>query len=195
MIKLKHILNEILNLNKTLRVFDFDDTLIKSNSKVIVHNSGETKYLTPAEFAIYEPKVGDKFDYSEFQKVVEPKQIRYTFNILKNLIKTSDKPDRKLSILTARGSSANSNIRKYLDDQGINTKNIEIITLGDANPQEKANWIAKQIENGYVNVEFWDDSYKNLQAVGDLKNKYPNANIRLRDTSKLLHELSLKESI
>ena len=31
---------------KKLRVFDFDDTLVKSNSKVYVTNNGKTKTLT-----------------------------------------------------------------------------------------------------------------------------------------------------
>ena len=46
MIKLRDIL-----LEKKLRVFDFDDTLVKSNSKVFVINKGKRKTLTPGEFA------------------------------------------------------------------------------------------------------------------------------------------------
>ena len=44
MIKLKDIL-----LEKKLRVFDFDDTLVKSNSKVFVINNGKKTTLTPGE--------------------------------------------------------------------------------------------------------------------------------------------------
>ena len=60
---------------KKLRVFDFDDTLVKSNSKVYVMNKGKRKTLTPGEFAIYKKKSGDEFDFSDFDKVIEPKQI------------------------------------------------------------------------------------------------------------------------
>ena len=62
MIKLKNLL-----LEKKLRVFDFDDTLVKSNSKVFVINKGKKKTLTPGEFAIYKQKPGDEFDFSEFE--------------------------------------------------------------------------------------------------------------------------------
>ena len=56
MIKLLDIL-----LEKKLRVFDFDDTLVKSNSKVYVTNNGKKKTLTPGEFAIYNKKDVDEF--------------------------------------------------------------------------------------------------------------------------------------
>ena len=41
MIKLKNLI-----LEKKLRVFDFDDTLVKSNSKIYVINKGKRKTLT-----------------------------------------------------------------------------------------------------------------------------------------------------
>ena len=113
---------------------------------------------------IYEPN--DKFDFSEFETLIEPRQIKSTFKIFKNLVKTSQLPDRKLAILTARGSKVNDIIKDYLKKDGLYNSNIEIITLGDANPQAKAGWIAKQIENGFVEVEFWDDSQKNLDGIG-----------------------------
>ena len=47
MVKLKDLL-----LEKKLRVFDFDDTLVKSNSKVYVTNKGKKKTLTPGQFEI-----------------------------------------------------------------------------------------------------------------------------------------------
>ena len=47
MLKIVDLLTE-----KKLRVFDFDDTLVKSNSKVYVINKGKRKTLTPGEFAI-----------------------------------------------------------------------------------------------------------------------------------------------
>jgi FMN phosphatase YigB (HAD superfamily) len=48
MVKLKDLL-----LEKKLRVFDFDDTLVKSNSKVFLVRNGKRKEMTPGEFAIY----------------------------------------------------------------------------------------------------------------------------------------------
>ena len=68
-----------LILEKKLRVFDFDDTLVKSNSKVYVNNKGKKKTLTPGQFAIYKKKSGDEFDFSDFDKVIEPKKIKSMF--------------------------------------------------------------------------------------------------------------------
>ena len=65
MIKLKDLL-----LEKKLRVFDFDDTLVKSNSKVYVNNNGAKTTLTPGQFAVYKKKSGDEFDFSDFDKVI-----------------------------------------------------------------------------------------------------------------------------
>ncbi len=42
---------------KKLRVFDFDDTLVKTKSHIYVkHSDGKNSKLTPGEYAIYEPK-------------------------------------------------------------------------------------------------------------------------------------------
>ena len=65
MIKLRDIL-----LEKKLRVFDFDDTLVKSNSKVFVINKGKKKTLTAREFAIYKQKPGDEFDFLNLIKLL-----------------------------------------------------------------------------------------------------------------------------
>ena len=97
MIKLKDLI-----LEKKLRVFDFDDTLVKSNSKVYVINKGKRKTLTPGEFAVYKQKSGDEFDFSDFDKVIEPKQIKSMFNVFKNIYNASG--SRRLTILTARAA-------------------------------------------------------------------------------------------
>ena len=81
MIKLKDLL-----LEKKLRVFDFDDTLVKSNSKVYVNNRGKRKALTPGQFAVYNKKSGDEFDFSDFDKVIEPKTVSYTHLTLPTIL-------------------------------------------------------------------------------------------------------------
>ena len=54
---------------KRLRIFDFDDTLVKTESFVYVENNNKINKLSPGEFAIYEEKPGDKFDFKEFEDV------------------------------------------------------------------------------------------------------------------------------
>ena len=169
MLKLKDLLTE-----KKLRVFDFDDTLVKSNSKVYVTNKGKRKTLTPGEFAIYKQKSGDEFDFSDFDKVIEPKQIKSMFKVFRNIYKASG--SRRLTILTAR--AAYKPVRKFLKDVGFN--DVYVVALGDSNPQKKADWIQSQIQKGYNDILFLDDSPKNVKVVKKLKQKYPNIKMDAR---------------
>ena len=169
MIKLKDLI-----LEKKLRVFDFDDTLVKSNSKVFLIRKGKRKEMTPGEFAIYKKKPGDEFDFSEFDKVIEPKQIKSMFKVFKNIYKASG--SRRLTILTAR--AAYKPVRKFLKDVGFN--NVYVVALGDGNPKKKSDWIESQIKNGYDDILFLDDSPKNVSLVKKLKQKYPNIKMDAR---------------
>jgi phosphoglycolate phosphatase-like HAD superfamily hydrolase len=163
MIKLKDILFE-----KKLRVFDFDDTLVKSNSKIYVTNNGKKKTLTPGEYAIYNSIVGDKFDFSNFSKVIEPKKIKDMFKIFKNIYKAAG--SRRLTILTARAKYRP--VRQFFKDVGFN--DVYVVALDSADPKKKADWIESQIKKGYNDVLFFDDSIKNVNAVKQLGKKYPN---------------------
>ena len=169
MLKLVDLLTE-----KKLRVFDFDDTLVKSNSKVYVMNKGKRKTLTPGQFAIYKKKSGDEFDFSDFDKVIEPKQIKSMFRVFNNIYKASG--SRRLTILTAR--AAYKPVRKFLKDVGFN--DVYVVALGDSNPQKKADWIQSQIQKGYNDILFLDDSPKNVKVVKKLKQKYPNIKMDAR---------------
>ena len=169
MIKLKDLL-----LEKKLRVFDFDDTLVKSNSKVYVNNNGAKTTLSPGQVAVYKKKSGDEFDFSDFDKVIQPKQIKAMFNVFRNIYKASG--SRRLTVLTAR--AAYKPVRKFLKDSGYS--DVYVIALGDANPQRKSDWIQSQIERGYDDILFLDDSPKNVSAVKKLKSKYPNIKMDAR---------------
>ena len=166
MIKLKDILTE-----KKLRVFDFDDTLVKTNSKIYITNKGKKKTLTPGEYAVYKPKPNDEFDYSDFSKVTEPKQIKAMFKIFKNIYKAAG--SRRLTILTARGNYRP--IRKFLKDVGYS--NVYVVALDSGDPKKKADWIESQINKGYDDILFFDDSVKNVKAVKGLGKKYPKVKI------------------
>ena len=169
MIKLKDLL-----LEKKLRVFDFDDTLVKSNSKIYVNNKGTKTTLSPGQFAVYKKKSGDVFDFSDFDKVIEPKKIKAMFRVFKNIYKASG--SRRLTVLTARG--AYKPIRKFLKDSGYS--DVFVVALGDSNPKKKSDWIQSQIEKGYDDILFLDDSAKNVNAVKKLKQKYPDIKMDAR---------------
>lgn len=154
---------------KKLRVFDFDDTLVKTSSYIYVkHKDGKESKLTPGQYAVYKERPGDEFDFRDFEKVKNPKIIKGYFQLLKNMAATSD---RAVYILTAR--SAYKPVYDFIKDSGI--KDVFVVALGDNNPETKADWIEREMKNqGYDNIYFVDDSPKNVDAVRKRLNKYPN---------------------
>jgi hypothetical protein len=62
----------------------------------------------------------------------------------------------------------------------MDTSRITFKLLGDSDPQAKADWIRGRIEDGASDVLFFDDSGKNVVAVQDLTNEFPEAKIRAR---------------
>ena len=82
---MKFVIEE--QLRKILFAFDLDDTLIKTNSKVIVRNGDQVKELTPGEYAVYEPQEGDQFDYSQFENIREPEIMKGTFDLFAKILK------------------------------------------------------------------------------------------------------------
>ncbi len=155
--------------SKKLRIFDFDDTLVKTKSFIYVtHSNGKKSKLTPGQYAVYSPKPDDEFDYSDFQQVKKPTEIRQITKVLRRIMKSS-KGDG-VYILTAR--SAYKPIVQYLKDIGFVNK-IKVIALASADPKDKADWIEKMIdEKGYDDIYFADDSEKNVSTVKKmLRNK------------------------
>lgn len=161
--------------NKKLRVFDFDDTLVRTKSHIyITHKDGKKSKLNPGEYAVYEPKEGDKFDFSDFEQVKHPQEIKGITKLLRRL--TQAEGERTINILTARASY--QPVKQYLKDIGLT--GIHVVALGDADPQKKADWIEQQIKAGYNDVYFIDDSHKNVAAVNKLKEKYPNIKMKVQ---------------
>lgn len=146
---------------KKLRVFDFDDTIVKTDSYIYVtHKNGRTSKLTPGEYAVYKPKPGDQFDYSDFEDVVNPKEIKGITKVLRDMARAGG--DRGVYILTAREHA--KPIQQYIRDIGI--RNVTVVGLGSSDPKDKADWIRDKVEGeDYDDVYFIDDSQKNVKAV------------------------------
>ena len=167
MIKLKKLLQEA----RSLSVFDFDDTLVKTDSWIYVKKNGkQIKKLDPAEFAVYNPKKGEEFDFSDFDKMLRnPRIIKKNVNLLKKQLK---KHGRRVTILTAR--ALGYPIKHFFKTIGLD---VYVVPVGSADPKVKADWIEDHIKKGYNPIYFMDDSRKNIAAVDKLKKKYPNVKI------------------
>lgn len=158
---------------KVLRVFDLDDTLVKTKSYIYVkHKDGTETTLSPEQYATYNEKPGDEYDFRDFNRMLnQPQVIKKNFKLLQRMLKN---PQKKVTILTAR--KLGFPIRKFFKDEyGLD---VYPVALASNNPKDKADWIEKQIKKGYTDVAFMDDSIKNVRAVANLQKKYPDVRIK-----------------
>lgn len=157
-------------MGKTLYVTDFDDTLAQTDAKIyLTKKDGKRVTLSPAQYASYEEEDGDQMDFSDFEELKNPRPINRFVNLLKQVL--GKKKAHKVTVLTARGHT--KPIRTFLAMMGIRGK-VSIAALGNADPQLKAKYIEKHIEDGYDRIAFIDDSEKNVNAVNALKDKHPH---------------------
>lgn len=123
--------------------------------------------MLPAEFNTYTPKEGDSFDFSDFDEVIGPNKLPLMSKFI-DMSKTSE--DNRIFVLTSRAMW--KPIAKYLNSIGANPKGITVVAIASSNPQDKADWIAKKVDNyGYEDVFFADDSIKNVNAVKNTLDK------------------------
>ncbi len=177
-------LNEIVgDTCDVLAVFDFDDTLVTSDSNVIVtHANGAVEEMTPSQYAIYIPQKGDKFDYSQFDNVMGAKPTAI-FSVFREMI--HDCGVDSVAILTARGSNAQLAIAEFFNEQlGIHLK--DIVTVGSSDPNAKALQIRK-FANLYKPsvIHFYDDASSNIAAVDKIAATHPD----LQDIDVITHHI------
>jgi hypothetical protein len=165
---------------KVLAVFDFDDTLATTDCNVVVKNQQGERRITPAEFAVYDKKDDEEFDFREFDCVVNGKPILSQFNLFKDFIKSNY---TDTMILTARGSGAYEPIKEFVqknidmnlpDDKISNDikqnksihNTLEIITVGSSSPASKVEVVNQKLkQTDYTKVMFMDDSPKNVNGM------------------------------
>jgi hypothetical protein len=172
MIKLKAIKNK-------LKIFDFDGTLMNTDSKAYVtHTNGVTDSYNADEWNKYIKQSGDKFNFDEFFTIdylINPREIKERIDLLKQFIKHGD----DVWILTNR-TNVNP-IIKYFKQKGLN---IKAYGTGTAEPIAKKVWIEQKIKEGYSDISFYDDSKHNIKIVSTLKSKYSNIKLNTILVSK-----------
>jgi hypothetical protein len=177
---------------KKIRVFDFDDTLARSNSKVLYEMpDGTTGTLNATQFAQKAGELeeqGAKFDFSEFSKVVDGKR-GPVFKAIENIVKARGAED--VFILTARPANAAGPIKEFMDALGVNLPIENIVGLGDGKAEAKARWMTGKAAEGYNDFFFVDDAYKNVKAVQDaldvfdVKSKTQQAKVKFSKKASL----------
>jgi len=147
---------------KTLHIFDFDDTLIRSDSMVRVHHhDGTETEMSSEEYATYVEQPGDVFDYSDFEDYPpNASLIEQVFAELQSAIAMDGLAN--VVILSAR--SADQPIREFLADNNI--KGIEIVTTGSTNPMDKARYILDRVKNeDFDQVRVFEDNTQNIRTI------------------------------
>jgi len=154
---------------KKIRVFDFDDTLAKSNSKVLYTMPDGTKgKLSATEFAKDAAKMerqGVEWNFEEFNKVVEGRK-GPLFNVAKTI--QDQRGSEDIFVLTARPQEAAIPIQEFLASIGLNIPLANITGLENGNPKAKADWMVNKFAEGYNDFYFTDDATKNVKAVKEV---------------------------
>jgi L-asparaginase/Glu-tRNA(Gln) amidotransferase subunit D len=149
-------------MGNNLHIFDFDDTLVRSDAQVIVtHKDGSVEELSSAAYAKYRARPGDKFDYSDFEKYPKGAElIPFTFKKFQEAIR-KDGAD-SVVILTARANP--TPVIQFLKDSGISGVTVEAV--GDSNPMVKARYVMNRIKSDDVDlVHVYEDNASNVRAI------------------------------
>ena len=174
---------------KKIRVFDFDDTVARTKSKVFAERGEERIELTAEEFAEKGTTLIDEgyvMDFSDFNRVVEGKK-GPLFDLIKKLKESPG--ERDLFILTARAPEAQQAIFEFMKAMGVEIPLKNITGLGNSTAEAKANWIVDKASEGYNDFYFADDALQNVKAVKtaldviDVKSKVQQA--RINNSEKL----------
>ena len=165
-----------ININaprKGISVFDFDDTLARSNSKVGVTMPDGTKMkINATEFAEQSADLeaaGAEFDFSEFSKVIEGKKGPLFDLAIKRQGKFGS---GDIFVLTARPQEAAYAIHAFLKGVGLNIPIDNIVGLEDGKASAKADWMIGKVTEGYNDFYFADDAIKNVKAVKQVLDQF-----------------------
>ena len=157
---------EGLSESKKLDAFDFDDTLYNTQSRTIVNKADGTQYhLTAEEFAKHKKAPDETYDFSEFNKVINPTPVQS----IELLDQALERGDSDVVILTARHPKSEKAVREVLRKRyGYKADRIKFKGVGHSSGAAKANYLVNSVaKHGYEGVFFADDAIQNVEAVKD----------------------------
>ncbi len=189
-------------IRRSIHLFDLDDTLIRTEARVWVKNSGgvPTVSLSPAEFSLYRPKAGESFDFREFSDLGILSRgivVKYTKTIIDTILKHGTRSH--FGILTARGDKhlhAPFLIRLFRSLFGIRLAKEHIFAVSDRRFSEYKDNRAQALEVGFLSlsiaerkalviaedlvgrgfndISFYDDSRENLESFKVMREAFPH---------------------
>ncbi len=173
---------------RTLNVWDIDDTLGKTNARVIVMKDGkQVKTLDPGEYNHYKLQPGESFDFAQFRS---GKVFRETFKPISNVL------DRAKSIVWNQSENSDSIIltaradfkdhKEFLQafrDHGFPIDHVYVErsgNLANLKPSSPAHinkgvFLKRYLKTGkYDRIRMWDDHEKNLEMLFKVAAMFPN---------------------
>jgi hypothetical protein len=166
---------------RKLVIFDIDDTLVHTQTKVHVIKDGQTiKELNSHEFTHYKLQPGESFDFGRFRDARDffenSKPIIPMINQLKHDIATGN----KVVMVTARADFNDKELfldtfRKY----GVDMSKVHVYRAGNmtikAQTEEKKKIIIRDLlsKAHYTKAIMYDDALPNLHSFVELKKEYP----------------------
>ena len=167
--------------NSKLVIFDIDDTLVNTDTKVNVVRDGKiVKQLNSHDFTHYHLQPGEEFDFGAFRDAREfytqARPIPGMIRQLKQDIATGN----KVIMLTARSDFNDREV--FLDtfrQYGIDMSKVHVYRAGNLNikaaTEEKKKIILQHLlgKEHYDKIIMYDDSVPNLNAFLSLKQDYP----------------------
>ena len=166
---------------RKLVIFDIDDTLVHTQTKVHVVKDGRvTKSLNSHDFTHYKLQDGEQFDFENFRNAHDffhnSKPIIPMMNQLKSDIATGN----KVVMVTARADFDDRELfldtfRKY----GVDMSRVHVYRAGNMSnkiqTEEKKKIIIRELLNKgqYTKAIMYDDAEPNLESFVELKKEYP----------------------
>lgn len=166
---------------KKLVVFDIDDTLVYTQTKVhVVKDEKTVKSLNSHDFTHYKLQPGESFDFEDFRNAKEffekSKPIIPMMRQLKQDIATGN----KVVMVTARADFDDKELfldtfRKY----GVDIDKVHVYRAGNSKQgttEERKKAIIKSLldKDNYSKAIMYDDAKPNLHTFIELKKDHPN---------------------
>jgi len=165
-------------------VFDLDDTIVVTPAKIQVKNkmTGETFSITPEEFNTFQKKPHQILSFEEFKSLEimkAGKLINYYFKILKKAYKMRI----AIGIVTARDDKKmiytwlKDHLKTPVDSDLIFAVNDPVHGFKGDIAEKKKEAFREIIQQGFNDLQFYDDDDNNLRLVKSLEKEFPMINI------------------
>jgi len=169
----KKFINENIETATRLSIFDFDETIAFTEGHINVTNkstSEEFQISSQEEFDKLKADGGYDFDFSPLDQVNNATENTNITSIMRDRLRD---PDTQVMVLTARDPVSIDDIHMTLQtfDEPIETQNI--IMIGNKG-ENKGEYVRDIILSKYKNIkeiEFYDDSKKNIDEMQVIKNE------------------------